>query len=161
MAGARVEMELDNRQARAALQDALQLLDDPKRLLRDIGEYLVNSTRDRFRDERGPDGQSWQALSPRYLANKEPNPGKILQRSGNLARQIFPQVQGKDLLVGTDRIYGATHQFGAKQGQFGKTKRGGPIPWGTIAARPFLGVSDSDGDEMIELCRDHLKRRLS
>ena len=104
MAGARVEMELDNRQARAALQDALQLLDDPKRLLRDIGEYLVNSTRDRFRDERGPDGQSWQALSPRYLANKEPNPGKILQRSGNLARQIFPQVQGKDLLVGTDRI---------------------------------------------------------
>ena len=76
-----------------------------------------------------------------------------MQRSGNLARQIFPQVQGKDLLVGTDRIYGATHQFGAKQGQFGKTKRGGPIP--------CLGVSDSDGDEMIELCRDHLKRRLS
>ncbi|MCC4259195.1 phage virion morphogenesis protein [Pseudomonas aestusnigri] len=161
MAGARVELELDSQSAIAALREALQLLQEPQRLQRDIGEHLINSTRDRFRDERGPDGEAWQALSPRYLANKEPNPGKILQRSGHLARQISYQIQDGDLFVGTDRIYGATHQFGAKQGQFGKTSRGGPIPWGTIAARPFLGVSDSDADEIIALCRDHLKRRLS
>lgn len=160
MAGARVELELESARVRDAINEALQLLQEPQALLRDIGEHLVNTTRDRFRDELGPDGQSWAALSPRYLANKQPNPGKILQRSGDLARQIFPQVQGNELLVGTDRIYGATHQFGAARGQFGQTKRGAPIPWGTIAARPFLGVSDQDADEIIALCRDHLQRRL-
>lgn len=161
MAGAKVELELDNQQAIAALRDALQLLQEPKRLQRDIGEYLINSTRDRFRDEKGPDGESWQALTPRYLKRKQPNPGKVLQRAGHLARQISYQIQDGDLFVGTDRIYGAIHQFGATQGQFGTSKSGRSMPWGTIPARPFLGISDADADEIIALCRDHLKRRLS
>lgn len=160
MAGARVELEFDSRQTLAALRNALAELDNPRAVLLDIGEALVNSTRDRFRAERGPDGVPWAALSPRYLANKSPNPGKILQRSGALVRQIFPQVEGTTLLVGTDRVYGATHQFGALQGRFGKTKRGAPIPWGTIPARPFLGVSAEDDQEIIAILRDHLQRRL-
>ncbi|AQZ95556.1 phage virion morphogenesis protein [Halopseudomonas phragmitis] len=161
MAGAHVGLELDNGPAKDAIRQALAELAQPQRLLRDIGEHQVNSTRDNFRYERSPSGQPWPALSPRYLAVKEPNPGKILQRSGNLARQIQYQVQGNDLFWGTDRIYGATHQFGARRGQFGQTRRGGPIPWGDIAAREFLGVSDADADEIIELVRDHLRRQFS
>lgn len=160
MAGARVELEWDSSQTLAALRAALAELADPRAVLLDIGEALVNSTRDRFRAERGPDGTPWAALSPRYLQTKAPNPGKILQRRGDLARQIFPQVEGSTLLVGTDRIYGATHQFGALQGRFGKTRRGTPIPWGTIPARPFLGVSTDDADEIVAILRDHLRSRL-
>lgn len=161
MAGSHVELELENQQAMNTIRQALGVLAEPRRLLNDIGEQQINSTRDNFRAERSPSGQPWQALSPRYLANKEPNPGKVLQRSGDLARQITYQVQGNDLLWGTDRIYGATHQFGAKRGQFGQGRRGGPIPWGDIAAREFLGVSDADANGIIELCRRHLQRAFS
>lgn len=160
MAGTRVELEFDNSQVLAAVRGALAELGDPRPLLLDIGEALVNSTRDRFSAQRGPDGQAWQTLSPRYLATKSPNPGKILQRRGDLVRQIFPQVEGTTLLVGTDRVYGAVHQFGALKGAFGKTRRGAPIPWGDIPARPWLGVSDDDANEIIAIARDHLQARL-
>jgi phage virion morphogenesis protein len=160
VSGARVELEFDNSQVLAAIRGALAELADPRPMLLDIGEGLVNSTRDRFSAQRGPDGQAWQTLSPRYLETKSPNPGKILQRRGDLVRQIFPQVQGTTLLVGTDRVYGAVHQFGALKGKFGKTKRGAPIPWGDIPARPFLGVSDDDANEIIATARDHLRVRL-
>ena len=160
MSGARVELEFDNSQVLAAVRGALDELADPRPLLLDIGEALVNSTRDRFIAQRGPDGQTWKTLSPRYLQTKSPNPGKILQRRGDMVRQIFPQVEGATLLVGTDRVYGAVHQFGALKGAFGKTRRGAPIPWGDIPARPFLGISDDDAAEIIAIARDHLQARL-
>lgn len=160
MSGARVELEFDNAAVLTAVRGALAELADPRPMLLDIGEALVNSTRDRFSAQRGPDGQTWKSLSPRYLATKSPNPGKILQRRGDLVRQIFPQVEGATLLVGTDRVYGAVHQFGALKGAFGKTRRGAPIPWGDIPARPFLGISDDDAAEIIAIARDHLQTRL-
>lgn len=160
MSGARVELEFDNAAVLSAIRGALAKLTDPRPMLLDIGEALVNSTRDRFSAQRGPDGQTWKSLSPRYLETKSPNPGKILQRRGDLVRQIFPQVEGATLLVGTDRVYGAVHQFGALKGAFGKTRRGAPIPWGDIPARPFLGISDDDAAEIIAITRDHLQARL-
>lgn len=160
MSGARVELEFDNAAVLSAIRGALAELTDPRPMLLDIGEALVNSTRDRFSAQRGPDGQTWKTLSPRYLQTKSPNPGKILQRRGDLVRQIFPQVEGATLLVGTDRVYGAVHQFGALKGAFGKTRRGAPIPWGDIPARPFLGISDDDAAEIIAIARDHLQARL-
>ncbi|MGK4359165.1 phage virion morphogenesis protein [Ectopseudomonas chengduensis] len=160
MSGARVELEFDNAAVLSAIRGALAELTDPRPMLLDIGEALVNSTRDRFSAQRGPDGQTWKSLSPRYLETKSPNPGKILQRRGDLVRQIFPQVEGATLLVGTDRVYGAVHQFGALKGAFGKTRRGAPIPWGDIQARPFLGISDDDAAEIIAIARDHLQARL-
>ncbi|MGU0823059.1 phage virion morphogenesis protein [Ectopseudomonas oleovorans] len=160
MSGARVELEFDNAAVLSAIRGALAELTDPRPMLLDIGEALVNSTRDRFSAQRGPDGQTWKSLSPRYLQTKSPNPGKILQRRGDLVRQIFPQVEGATLLVGTDRVYGAVHQFGALKGAFGKTRRGAPIPWGDIPARPFLGISDDDAAEIIAIARDHLQARL-
>ena len=160
MSGARVELEFDNAAVLTAVRGALAELTDPRPMLLDIGEALVNSTRDRFSAQRGPDGQTWKSLSPRYLQTKSPNPGKILQRRGDLVRQIIPQVEGATLLVGTDRVYGAVHQFGALKGAFGKTRRGAPIPWGDIPARPFLGISDDDAAEIIAIARDHLQARL-
>ena len=46
--------------------------------------------------------------------------------------------------VGSTRIYAGAHQFGARRGACGTNKKGAPIPWGDIPARPFLGVSDAD-----------------
>ncbi|KJR41707.1 phage virion morphogenesis protein, partial [Candidatus Magnetoovum chiemensis] len=53
--------------------------------------------------------------------------------------------------IGSNVIYAATHQFGAKKGSFGKTKRNAPIPWGNIPARPLLPSDDLPKDDMNDL----------
>jgi phage gpG-like protein len=75
---------------------------------------------------------------------------------GDLARQIIKTVQGNTLLVGSTMIYSAVQQFGQKQGESGSTKRGSPIPWGDIPARPFLGISDQDRIDIIDTISDYL-----
>jgi len=52
-------------------------------------------------------------------------------------------------------------QFGAKKGQFGKTRRGAPIPWGNIPARPFLGVSVSDRSDILAILAEHLRKAIN
>jgi phage gpG-like protein len=65
--------------------------------------------------------------------------------------------------VGTNVIYAGTHQFGARQGAFGRTRRGGPIPWGDIPARPFLptdGLPEEQRREVLDLIREHFARAV-
>ncbi|WP_445364403.1 phage virion morphogenesis protein [Microbulbifer sp. ANSA003] len=155
MAGARIE--LDAREATNTLSKLVGDLENPAPLLRDIGEYLLQVHRNRFRTQTSPDGIPWAALSPSYLKRKSKNQGKVLTLSGVLRNTLRYQVQGTELLFGTDRPYGAVHQFGATQGQFGKTKRGSPIPWGHIPARPWLGTSAEDDREILALTRDYLE----
>ena len=64
------------------------------------------------------------------------------------------------MLVGSGRVYAGTHQFGAKRGAFGRTAKGGPIPWGDIPARPFLGLSDADANEITALVAGYLASKL-
>ena len=62
--------------------------------------------------------------------------------------------------VGSLFVYAGTHQFGAEKGSFGSTAKGTPIPFGDIPARPFLGLSDADGDELTDILRDFIIERL-
>lgn len=142
MSGARV---IVGGNARPALKAALESLkgDRAELMLRDIGEYLVTSTRERARRQVSPSGQRWQALSPAYKAYKQrKRPGKpILEFDFHMLGDMFsPHAEGTTLLVGTNAVYGATHQFGR----------------GKIPARPFLGLSDADLAEIDLLVEDHL-----
>ena len=74
--------------------------------------------------------------------------GPKLQRSGTLLRSLVTDYGRDFALVGTNLVYAATQQYGAKKGAFGSVKTSlpnrsfdVPIPWGDIPARPFLGVS--------------------
>ena len=142
-----------------------KLSDDGLRgMLSEIGEDLAESTKQRFVTSTAPDGSRWAANSQltylgliartdkalrkdgrvnskmaTKLANKRP-----LVDTGTLSDSITYQVSGSTLEVGTNTVYAATHQYGAKQGAYGRTRRGAPIPWGDIPARPFLGLSKDD-----------------
>lgn len=63
-------------------------------------------------------------------------------------------------LARSNLVCAAAHQFGMSQGYAGKTKRGAPIPWGDIPPRPFLGVSEEDGDRILDILRDYLHAYL-
>jgi phage gpG-like protein len=53
------------------------------------------------------------------------------------------QVSSDGLSFGTDRVYGATHQFGD--------------PERNIPERPFLGVSSDDEREILEILSEYLQ----
>lgn len=158
MAGARLQIELESRQVLDALGEMLRRIDNPQGAFEQIGDYLDVAHRDRFDAQRAPDGSPWAPLSDVTLARKKRNRDKVLVLDGYLRDTLRTQASDTELLFGTDRVYGAVHQFGAKQGAFGTTRRGGPIPWGDIPARPWLGIADEDETPILEILERHVLR---
>ncbi|MBF0192275.1 MAG: phage virion morphogenesis protein [Magnetococcales bacterium] len=153
MAGVLFQIDSDSAEE---LQEALSKLADRCRnltpCLKDIGENLVRSTDQRFDAFVAPDGTRWEDNAPLTEEKKKGRfgEGKILTDSGRLRRSITYSTAYGGLLVGTDVIYAATHQFG------GETPQGKKIP-----ARPFLGLSDRDKDSALEIIAEYLSGALS
>lgn len=113
---ARIEFTANT--ARPAIAEAMRKLEGETRqlMLKDWGEYLLRSTRERAKLEQDPDGRKWRALSPSYKRYKDrKRPGvPILKFDFHMLGDMFSwQTDGADaLLVGTNAPYGAIHQFG-------------------------------------------------
>ena len=153
-----IRVEVKSGQARAALRRMLAELENPASALSEIGDMLIASTKQRFETKRAPDGAPWAPLSPVTVARKGDD--NILVREGNLSGQFAHEVSGNRLVWGSTLHYAATHQFGARQGAYGKTRRGAPIPWGDIPARPFLGLSPEDEADIAAIITEHIERAL-
>jgi len=120
--------------------------------LKVIGQAMLKSTRKRFDDQVDPAGHAWKALNPTYAAGKRGT--KILQESGmagGLLGSITAQVSGTTLQIGTNKVYGAIHQFGGtiepRSYPALVFKLDGRLYFArtvTIPARPFLGISNED-----------------
>lgn len=149
MAGSSLDINLTISNA-AAVEAAFRALDaalaDLTPAFRDIGEALLNSTRERFSSQTAPDGTPWEALSPGYAQRKKVHKDKILTLHGRLRGTLNYQAGPREVRIGTPFIYGATHQFGA--------------PERHIPARPFLGLSRDDEQTLLDILADHLDRAL-
>lgn len=143
-----------------ALTDALRRLEgaarNPQPVLQHISDYLDLYTRMRFDSAKAPDGSPWADNSPVTIARKGRNE-PLVGRSGDLRDTLRGDINGNTLVFGSDRPYAAVQQFGASKGQFGKTRRGGSIPWGDIPARPFLGLSKDDEDNITDIINEYLE----
>ncbi|EIC28018.1 MULTISPECIES: phage virion morphogenesis protein [Methylomicrobium] len=146
MAGAFIEVEFDDRAVQQLLRRLVDLTGDLEPAFADIGEYLTRSHDERFGRQVAPDDEPWKELSPSYLARKPKNQDKILTLEGDLRRSLHYEVSADQLLFGTGSKYGATHQYGD--------------PRRHIPERPFLGVSDDDRDEILDIIRDHIQAAL-
>ncbi len=158
MAGAMLDVTLDQSQIGNALEEISRRLGDLTTPFNDIAEYLHQSTDDRFRQKVAPDGSPWAPLSPVTLARKKGT--GILREKGTLQDTLRKQVTSTELAFGTDRIYGAVHQFGQKKGASGSSK-GRPIPWGDIPARQYLGLSPDDETEVLLIIHDYLSEPVA
>lgn len=123
-------------------------------LMREISGALLDAVEENFAREGRP---AWVPLSPVTIAQRG-NDGPILQRSGQLAASVTADHDATSAVVGTNKVYGPTLQFGAKKGAFGATKRGAPVPWGDIPPREFLAIADDDRDAILELTLDYERR---
>lgn len=123
-------------------------------VLNSIAEGLRTSTVERFTEEKSPEGKSWK---PSIRAREEG--GKTLTKTTQLKTSIRSEVSDSGLAVGTNDIRAATHQFGdertirAKNKQYLTFKIGGQWKNVTsvkvnIPARPFLGISEEDEQDI-------------
>lgn len=147
MAGAAFRLDIDDRALKRAIAGIIERGDDVGPLMRDWGEALTLQHEDRFRLQESPDGAPWEPLDPAYEARKrDERPAAGILVFDEFLRRLHYNA-GRDYLeFGSGRIYAATHQFGDK---------GRGIP-----ARPFLGVSDDDRDELLEIARDYFRQAL-
>lgn len=170
------------------LEELRKNLERRDQMLNEIGRTLAASTRRRFEKMQSPAGVQWKPLSARTIRSKRKNKDKILTFEARLRNQIIHQVQGDTVAVGTNVAYAAIHQHGGTvavgeqtvtrmRGTKGKNN-GRFMPGATkakhavsstfkipahkmrIPARPFLGLSDEDRDEVREIIKEHIRRAL-
>lgn len=156
-------IEIDEAAILATLDRVARAVTDLQPVMQDIGETMVESTRERFLTGVSPEGQAWAPKSEATLAQYRRQGGAVDQRplwgpSGNLHTLFASQAGTDQVSWGTNVIYSAVMQFGAARGAFGNDAAGHPIPWGDIPARPFLGVSEEDRIGIILALEDWLTR---
>jgi len=172
-AGINIIANIQAREILAALERLRNKSGNLGPAMANIGEELLRSTQRRFMLMTGPDGKRWQRLTDASKASKiakGQNPRKILTGRGYLRDSIRYQANDNSVRIGTNRIYGAIHQFG------GKTKahvikprnkkalawpggrhpvRGVNHPGSNFPARPYLGLSRTDRERILLITADH------
>lgn len=128
-----------------------------------IAEGLRTSTIERFQAEKSPEGKKWkQSIRAREEG------GKTLTKSTALRSSIHSEASADGLAIGTNDIRAATHHFGDTR--IIKAKRKKALRFRingrwvskkevkvTIPARPFLGVSEEDEEEIKKLLSQALE----
>ena len=125
-----------------ALSKAGHKLGDTQALMESVGEALVSDTKKRFDAKKDPEGTPWKP-SRRALEKGD----KTLTNSGRLRRSIDYAATSDKVMVGSNLAYARIHQLG------GKTGKGHKVD---MPARPYLGVSKEDMEEVRETMADFL-----
>ncbi len=132
----------------AYLQQLQEKTGDLQPVLADIGEHLIKSTQERRRTQTDPDGNAWEPLSATTIALKGHD--HILFKDGYLFDELNYDVDPLALYFGTPKEYGAMMQVG------GVTSPKSWMPRKTIPARPFLGLSQDDQQQILDLLAAYL-----
>lgn len=191
-----ITIEVDDANVLRVIAELQRRMADMQPAMQSVGEYLVESTHRRFSTSTAPDGSRWAPNSQvTYLRMLESRGGTsytkgeragrinakgagvamtkkpLIGETHRLENEIVPFASQDGVEVGSNLIYAAVQQFGAKMGEFGRysqvsrwrkfgdkdfrkyagTVKGFPIPWGDIPARPFLGLSTDDADNVLSI----------
>jgi phage gpG-like protein len=125
---------------------------DREQLLNEIGVELAAQTQDRLSstDKEDPQGKPWAAIAEktrRYYARKFPNAKPPLWREGFLLGSVIHEPADPwSVLAGAVMEYAAVHQFG--------------WPAKNIPARPYLGISRENAEDIALKTRRFIARRF-
>lgn len=138
---------------------------DKKKINAALGEAMRESTLERFKQSKDPGGKRWKT-SIRAASTG----GKTLIDTAQLRNSIKVKSDASGFAVGTNVKSAATHQFGEPGRTIrAKTSKGLRFQVGgrwvtkkkvkvSIPARPFLGFSDEDQQEMKGTIEDFIGR---
>ncbi len=130
-----------------------------------LAEVVRESTLERFRQGRDSEGRRWKTSI--RAANEG---GRTLIKSAQLRNSIHARSDASGFAVGTNVKHAATHQFG-EPGRTIRARRKKALrfringQWVSkkqvriqIPARPFLGLSDEDMQEIKHTVEDFISR---
>lgn len=136
---------------------------DKKKLNAALAAQTRTATLDRFKKGKGPDGKLWEPS-----ARVKEKGGKTLIQTAQLRNSIRVKSDGSGFAVGTNLKHAATHQFGEK-GRTIQARRAKNLRFQykgrwiskkkvkiSIPARPFLGFSEDDQQEMKSTVEDYI-----
>lgn len=157
--------EFNVTRASEAIRAAAAELEDMTPLYRDVVEYMIEATRQRFAKGLDPDGKPWapkrQSTLDRYKRLGYGNLRRVLiGPSRQLSRQIVGEATRSGAVIGSALIYSRVMQEGAEKGEFGTDRRGRPVPWGRIPARAWLGISPAEEQAIVDIAEEHLEQHL-
>jgi phage virion morphogenesis protein len=147
-------LEIDTKQL-DGLQESVSKLarQDFDRIADAIGAEVESQVRRRIDTEkRAPDGAAWEPWSRNYAKTRGPQ-HSLLVGEGHLRDSITRDIRGRgsnasqivrEIEVGSNLVYAATHQHGR-----------GPIP-----ARPFLGLSSNDEEDVLAVVDDFVRESM-
>lgn len=151
MTGISYKATIDDADMREKLAELIDKMENAEGFYKNVGEHLLNSVGDNFDNETAPDGTRWKALSiaTRDLRQKKYGnaPVTILRASGALRGSINMVASDTEVRIGSALIYAAIHQLGGEAGRNRKV---------TIDARPYLGISAADEEEIFAIAEDWL-----
>jgi phage virion morphogenesis protein len=137
------------------LQDSLHKaaanIGNTKQLMLEIGMAMKGRTVRRFHAGVSPEGEAWKEIQyTRKDTKGRPRKGKAkpLLDTGRLRNSISVNASVTEVHVGSNVEYARIHQLG---GQAGRGKKV------TIPARPYLGLSEEDQEEIVNLVKDHME----
>ena len=170
-AGVRIELTTDDKALRAALGRMIAVIANPTPVMDEIGQRLVTSVIHRFETERGPDGTPW-----RKSARAKRDSGQTLTDTGRLRASITHRAGRDEVLVGTNVVYAAIHQFGGRTpARTIRPKRKKALYWpgarhpvkqvrhpgSTVPARPFLGIDAIDRGVILDVIRRRIDEAVA
>lgn len=160
MAGATIR--IDDAEVLGALERLYAAAGSLEPVFKNIGEYEVAATKQRFLDEADPDGVPWKDLNPLYAKTKK-GPGKLRGETRSLS-QIVYQVASGSVEIGSNEVYARIHNEGGtivpKNAEALVFSMGGQtfhVKSVTIPRRQFLGFSDKDITEIQAIILDHFE----
>ena len=121
---------------------------DPRPAYLGIGESLTVSTKKRFETSTAPDGTRWAPNKPSTLKKKKGNK-PLIGKTSLLSQQIYYELDGNGLRIGSPMEYAAMQHNGGMKSQF-------PNLWGDIPSREFLGVSVEDEKMILNTVSEYL-----
>ncbi len=169
-----IEIKIDNKAVNAKLLELARRGENLRILMKNIVSVFAYSTEENFKSEGRPD--KWTDLAEstkkqrekriasrgrrtetksfrsqtrlmRATKQKRKWPGQILQVEGKLAASVNTFYEDDSAVIGSNLSYAAIHQLG---GQAGKNKAV------TIPARPYLQLTGSDYQEILNECGKYL-----
>ena len=153
---ATIELKLTDNKIIQSLNDLAAASVTLAPVMREIAGILADASEQAFSDEADPaTGQPWKELTEAHKVRRAEKgyTGAILQMVGDLASSIQSDY-GKDFAqVGSNKVYAAIHQHGGLPGM--------PARNAAIPARPFLGASEQDQDEIMAVLERHLSDALN
>lgn len=111
--------------------------DAQSELLETVGSVTESQTRRRLSQEKSsPDGTPWADWSDDYAKTRHSG-HSLLENEGELIDSIQYQVNGNEVVIGSNLIYAAIQHYG-----------GAGVGRPGLVERPYLGVSQDNHDEL-------------